>query len=140
MIQKVVSAAIWVALAGCTSNAQPERSADSNRSADSDRSADSNRSATNEWSGVVDCDYNASHGWGHVYRCGVRHVRDGTPSSSELFLNVAISDEWLPDNEQAPLRGVLMRFRRSARPYGPPSGYRDAATSRYYVLLSAAQP
>lgn len=109
--------------------------------------------ATGEWSGVVDCDYGASHGWGHVYRCRIREVRDGVPSLSEFSLNAAVYGEcmsgrdcaenprrWLPENEQAPLRGVVMRFRRSDRPYGPPSGYKDPETSIYWVLVSAQIP
>ena len=90
-----------------------------------------------EWSGIVDGEYAASHGWGHVYRCRVREVREGSTNTEELSLNVTVGTEWLDDDEQQPFRGMLMRFRSSDRPYGPPSGYRDPESSVYWVLVSA---
>ena len=105
-----------------------------------EESAQSERTTNGpEWSALLDCDYGASHGWGHVYQCRVRETRDGSPTSEELSLNAAIGEDWLPDNEQTPLRGMLMRFRRSDRRYGPPSGYRDPQTRIYWVLVSATQ-
>jgi hypothetical protein len=93
---------------------------------------------------VVDAEYAASHGWGHVWRCRVREVRRGALVDDVLHVS-----SWATARGQGGLLSLpatrfpslLLGFRR--RPdlaYGPPPGFRASDGTYWEMVLLTRAP
>ena len=87
------------------------------------------------WSGVLACTYRISHGWGNVYECTLVDRIDGTAPPGPIGLHLTMDHVTrLSATDTWKIEDFVGRFYPSDRPYGPPSGYRDAA-GVYWTLV-----